>query len=158
MGARSERDLAAGLLFVVTGVGFAWASTAYDFGSSANPGPAYFPFGLGVLLALLGAVVLFRAMSVETEGGERIGAIGWRPLGLVVGSIALFSLALPRLGLPLTVVLTVLLVSRASRESRLREALPLALALALFCSLLFVGALKLNLPLGPLPLARWGSA
>jgi hypothetical protein len=42
------------------GVGFAWGATAYNFGSSARPGPAYFPFGLGVLTACLGGLILFK--------------------------------------------------------------------------------------------------
>lgn len=157
MKAKSERDLYAGLLFVITGVGFAYASTNYDFGTSSNPGPGYFPFGLGVLLALLGSLVLFKAMSIETRDGERIGSIGWRPLLVVVGAIVLFALTLPRLGLPLAVAMTALLATRASSESRWGESLLLALVLAAFCSAVFIGALKLNLPLWPIPLSRWGA-
>lgn len=157
MKAKSQRDLFAGLMFVVTGVGFAYASTQYDFGTSSNPGPGYFPFGLGVLLALLGGLVLFKAMSIETRDGERIGSIGWRALVVVVGAIVLFSLSLPRLGLPLAVMLTAFCATRASNESRAVESLLLALALALFCSAVFIGALKLNLPLWPIPLSRWGA-
>ncbi|MBN8504663.1 MAG: tripartite tricarboxylate transporter TctB family protein [Burkholderiales bacterium] len=157
MKAKSQRDLFAGLLFVVTGVGFAYGSTQYDFGNSSNPGPGYFPFGLGVLLALLGALVLFKAMSIESRDGEPIGRIGWRPLLVVVGAIVLFALTLPRLGLPIAVVLTALLATRASRESRWLESALLALGLAAFCTAVFIGALKLNLPLWPIPLSRWGA-
>ena len=56
------------------------ARTNYSFGSSARPGPGYFPFGLGILLALLGALVLFEALTIETEDGEPIGAWAWKPL------------------------------------------------------------------------------
>jgi hypothetical protein len=52
---KSEKDFWSGLMFVAVGVGFAWGATVYSFGSSARPGPAYFPFGLGVLMAVLGA-------------------------------------------------------------------------------------------------------
>lgn len=154
---KSQRDLFAGLFFVVVGVGFAYASTQYDFGTSSNPGPGYFPFGLGTLLAVLGALVLFKAMSVEAPDGEPIGPIGWRPLLVVVASIVLFALALPRLGLPLGVGLTALLASRAMRGTRWVEALLLSSALAAFCTAVFVFALKLNLPLWPIPLSRWGA-
>lgn len=157
MKAKSQRDLFAGLLFVVTGVGFAYGSTQYDFGTSSNPGPGYFPFGLGVLLALLGALVLFKAMSIETRDGEPIGRIGWRPLLLVVGAVVLFALCLPRLGLPISVVLTALLATRASIESKWWESALLAAGLAAFCTVVFILALKLNLPLWPIPLSRWGA-
>lgn len=156
MRAKSERDAFAGLLFVIIGACFAWAASGYDFGTSANPGPGYFPFGLGVLLTVLGAVVLFKATSIETRDGERVGGIGWRPLLVVTASIVLFGLMLPRLGLPISVALTAQLAALASAETRWRESLPLALGLAVFCALVFVGALKLNLPLWPVPWAQWG--
>lgn len=156
MRAKSQRDLVAGLLFVVTGVAFAWGATAYEFGSAANPGPGYFPFGLGVILALLGGLVLFKAMSVETADGEPIGSIGWRPLLVVVGAILLFALALPRLGLPLSVALVSFGVGFASNESRPLELLALSAGLAVFCALVFIQGLRLNLPMWPQPLATWG--
>ena len=55
---KSQRDFWSGLMFVVIGIGFAWGALNYSFGTSARPGPAYFPFGLGILMAVLGAVVL----------------------------------------------------------------------------------------------------
>ena len=71
------------------------------------------------------------------------------PLLAVVGAIAFFALALPRLGLPLTVAVTVFGVSFATPEARWRTALPLALGMGVFCSAVFVGGLRLNLPLWP---------
>ena len=68
---KSERDFWSGLMFLVVGIAFAWGATTYSFGSSARPGPGYFPFGLGILLALLGAMVLFKALTIETEDGEQ---------------------------------------------------------------------------------------
>ena len=70
---KSQRDFWSGLMFLVTGALFAWGAIAnYNFGSSARPGPGYFPFGLGVLLALLGAFILFEALTIETEDGRRL--------------------------------------------------------------------------------------
>ena len=81
---KSQKDFWSGLMFVAAGLGFAVGATNYSFGTSARPGPGYFPFGLGVLLALLGAVVLFKSLSIETEGGDPVGAIPWKPLCLIV--------------------------------------------------------------------------
>lgn len=156
MRAKSQRDLVAGLLFVITGVAFAWGSTNYEFGDAANPGPGYFPFGLGVILALLGGLVLFKAMSIETADGEPIGHIGWRPLLVVVATIVLFAFTLPRLGLPLSVALISFVVGFASNESRPLQLVLLSAGLALFCALVFIQGLRLNLPMWPLPLASWG--
>jgi hypothetical protein len=67
---KSEKDFWSGLMFVVVGGLFAWGALNYNFGSSARPGPAYFPFGLGVLMAGLGAMLLFKALTIEVEGGD----------------------------------------------------------------------------------------
>ncbi|MHC5924178.1 tripartite tricarboxylate transporter TctB family protein, partial [Streptococcus pyogenes] len=79
------------LLFLGAGVGFAWGATEYSFGTSAQPGPGYFPFGLGVLLAILGALVLFKALTLESSGGDPIGRIAWRPLLVIIGAIVVFG-------------------------------------------------------------------
>ena len=67
---KSQRDFWSGLMFVAVGIGFAWGATNYSFGAAARPGPGYFPFGLGILLAILGAFILFESLVVETEDGE----------------------------------------------------------------------------------------
>jgi hypothetical protein len=155
---KSQRDLVAGLLFVVVGLAFAWGSTEYEFGNAANPGPGYFPFGLGVLLALLGGFTLFKAMSIETRDGERIGSIGWRPLLIIPAAIVFFAFALPRLGLPLTVALVTFGVSFSTTDVRPLQSVMVAVGLAVFCTAVFIGGLNLNLPVKPAPLSSWGIA
>lgn len=152
---KSERDFVAGLMFMLTGGAFAWGALGYGFGSAGNPGPGYFPFGLGLLLALLGGFLVFRALTVETDGREPIGRIAWRPLLAVVGGIVVFALGLPRLGLPLTVALVAFGVSFATEEARWPVSAALAVGLAAFCSLVFVAGLGLNLPLWPTPPSAW---
>jgi Tripartite tricarboxylate transporter TctB family len=153
---KSERDLVAGLLFVLVGIAFAWGATGYDFGGSANPGPGYVPFALGVLLVVLGGLVLFQAMSIETRDGERIGAVGWRPLLVVVSAVLLFAFGLPSVGSLLAVALTAFVATLATRETPWWQALALAVSLAVFCGAVFVGGLGLNLPLKPTPVSSWG--
>ena len=55
---KSQKDFWSGLMFVVVGIVFAWGATNYSFGVAARPGPGYFPFGLGILLSLVGLLVL----------------------------------------------------------------------------------------------------
>ena len=95
---KSQRDFWSGLMFLVVGAAFAWGALNYTFGTSARPGPAYFPFGLGVLLALFGAFILFEALTIETDDGEPIGDIAWRPMVIVVAAVVAFGLLLPRAG------------------------------------------------------------
>jgi Tripartite tricarboxylate transporter TctB family len=105
---KSQKDFWSGLMFVATGLGFAAGATNYSFGTSARPGPGYFPFGLGILLALLGAMVLFKSLTVESEGGDPVGTIGWKPLILIVLGVVAFGLALPRLGMIISLPLLII--------------------------------------------------
>ncbi|WP_428509299.1 tripartite tricarboxylate transporter TctB family protein [Roseateles sp.] len=146
---KSQRDFFSGLMFVLLGLTFAWASTEYSFGSSARPGPGYFPFGLGVLLALLGALVLFKALTIESEGGDPIGAIAWRPLLVITAAIVLFGLCLPRLGLVMTLPMVVTLAAAAGDEFRWRDALLNSVLLTLGSWVIFVWGLKLVIPVWP---------
>ena len=88
---KSERDFCSGLMFVVVGVAFAVGAMRYPMGNSARPGPGYFPLLLGVVLAALGAIVLFKSLTIEREGGDPIGAIAWRPLLVVMAATAAFA-------------------------------------------------------------------
>jgi hypothetical protein len=146
---KSEKDFWSGVMFIAIGLAFAWGATAYPFGSSSHPGPGYFPLGLGILMALLGALIVFKSLVVEAEGGDRVGALAWRPLTVVVASLALFGYALPRLGLFLALPLLVLTTSLAGDEFRPLEALLNAALLTLGCWLVFVLGLGLELPLWP---------
>ncbi|MCF8207568.1 MAG: tripartite tricarboxylate transporter TctB family protein [Methylotenera sp.] len=146
---KSQRDFVSGLLFLVVGVAFAWGATEYSFGTSARPGPGYFPFGLGILLALLGALVLFKALTLESEGGDPIGDIAWRPLLIIVAAVAIFGLALPRLGLIVTLPLLITLSALASKEFHWRDVLISSVVLTAGSWALFILGLKLTIPVWP---------
>jgi hypothetical protein len=147
---KSQRDFWSGLMFLVVGVMFAWGSTEYAFGTSARPGPGYFPFSLGVLLALLGGLVLFKALTLESEGGDVIGKIAWRPLLVIVAAVAVFGLALPRLGLGCTLPLVITLSALAGDEFRWRDVLISSFVLTVGSWALFILGLKLTIPLWPI--------
>lgn len=146
---KSQKDFWSGLMFVVLGLAFAWGATEYSFGSSARPGPGYFPFGLGILLALLGALVLFKALTIESPNGDRIGAIAWKPLLVIVGAICLFGFALPRLGLVLTLPLLIAVASFAGDEFKLSEVLINAVVLTALSWVIFIWGLGLVIPTWP---------
>jgi len=150
---KSQRDFWSGLMFVLVGIAFAWGSTEYSFGSSARPGPGYFPFGLGVMLALLGAAVLFKALTIESSGGDPIGSVAWKPLLVIVAAVALFGFALPRLGMALTLPLLIVLASLAGDEFHWGEALLNAALLTLGSWVIFIWGLKLVIPVWPTFLA-----
>jgi drug/metabolite transporter (DMT)-like permease len=146
---KSERDFWSGLMFLVIGIAFAWGATTYNFGSSARPGPGYFPFGLGILLALLGALVLFKSLTVEAEDGEPIGAFAWKPLIFIVATVAVFGWALPLLGMFIALPILVVVAALAGDEFHWGEALANAALLTVFSWVIFIWGLKLTIPLRP---------
>ncbi len=147
---KSQRDFWSGLMFLVVGVGFAWGATEYSFGTSARPGPGYFPFGLGIFLALLGSLVLFKALTLESEGGDPIGAIAWRPFLVIVGTILVFGVALPRLGMAVTLPIVIVMSMLAGHEFHWRDALISSVVLTVGSWALFIKGLSLTIPLWPI--------
>jgi putative tricarboxylic transport membrane protein len=165
---KSERDFWSGLMFVALGIVFAIGASHFSMGPacpgqdpcganlwarlaqlSADPGPGYLPLALSILLALLGGVVLFKSLTIESEGGDPIGAFAWRPLLAIVVAIAVFAVLLERIGLALTVPALVAVASMGSPGWRWKGVLVNALVLAVASSLVFVWGLKLAIPLWP---------
>lgn len=146
---KSQRDFWSGLMFIVCGIAFAWGATSYSFGSSARPGPGYFPFGLGIILAILGAIVLFKALTIESEGGDPVGSIAWKPLIVILASIAAFGLLLPRLGMIVSLPILVLTASWAGDEFHWKDALINSVILTVGSWAIFIKGLSLTIPLWP---------
>ena len=157
MGIKSQRDFFAGLMFMAVGVAFAWGSTNYQIGTGARMGPGYFPLLLGVLLALIGAIVTFKATVVETEDGDPIGRWAWRPLcfilaanfafGILLGGLP--SLGIPPMGLIVAIYALVFIASLAGDRFKPLEVAILATILAVGSYAAFVWALKLQFQVWP---------
>ena len=136
-------------MFVVNGVGFAIGAYNYSMGTSARPGPGYFPLILSVLLAILGVIVLFKSLTIETPDGDPIGDIAWRPLIVVTVSISVFALLLPRLGMFITIPVLIFIVSAAGDEFHWLGVVINAIVLTIFAYLVFSKGLGLTIPLLP---------
>jgi hypothetical protein len=146
---KSQKDFWSGLMFIAVGIGFAWGATTYSFGSSARPGPGYFPFGLGILQAALGAFLLFESLVVETEDGEPIGPWGFKPLLIIMFAVALFGYILPRLGMAVSLPILIIITSLAGDEFHWKDALISIVVLTLGSWFIFIYGLKLVIPLWP---------
>jgi hypothetical protein len=136
-------------MFLVIGIAFAVGSRNYSLGTSARPGPGYFPLMLSVIMAILGAIVLFKSLTIESEGGDPVGAIAWRPLLVIVGAIAVFALLIPKLGMIVTIPIVIAVVSFAGDEFHLGEVLINATVLTAASWAIFVLGLKLTIPVWP---------
>ena len=157
MNIKSQKDFFSGLMFAVIGGAFAYGATSYTIGTGARMGPGYFPLVLGVMLALLGSAVMFKALVVETADGEKIGKWAWKPLFYIIAGNLLFgillgglpSLKLPAMGLIAAIFGTTLVVSKAGETFNLKEVLVLSTVLSIGSYMAFVVLLKLQFPVWP---------
>ena len=154
---KSQRDFFSGVLFSAFGVAFAWGATTYNVGTGARMGPGYFPLMVGVLIAIMGVLITFKALTVETEDGEPVGGIAWRPLVFVIGANLVFGVllgGLPRFGLPamgliVAIYALTFIASLAGDQFNLKGVLVLGTVLAIGSYVAFELALKLNFPIWP---------
>jgi putative tricarboxylic transport membrane protein len=146
---KSQKDFWSGLMFTLTGAGFALGALNYTFGTSARPGPGYFPFGLGAVMALLGAFVVFESLSIDTADGDPVTRFAWKPLLTIVASIIVFGATLVSLGMALALPLLVVIASLAGDEFHWKDVLINSAVLTVGSWLVFIVALKLVIPLWP---------
>ena len=120
-------------------------------------GPGYFPLLLGVILAILGAIVMFKSLVVETPSGDKIGAWAWKPLSLIIAANLLFgvmigglpSIGLPPMGLIAGIFALTIVASLAGDTFNLKEVLVLSVILSIGSYAAFILLLKLQFPVWP---------
>ena len=154
---KSQQDFFSGLMFVVIGIAFAWGATNYNIGEGARMGPGYFPLALGILLAALGAFIIFEALVVETEDGEKIGAFAWKPLFFIIAANLVFgvllgglpSIGLPAMGMIAGIIVLTFVSELAGDEFNLKEVVILSIILSIGSYLAFIMLLKLQFQVWP---------
>ena len=154
---KSQKDFYSGLLYTLVGAAFAYGATSYNVGTAARMGPGYFPLLLGSLLAIIGGIIIFKSLVVETPTGDRVGSWAWKPLSFIIAGNLLFgvllgglpSIKLPAMGLIVAIYGTTLVVSMAGDKFKLKEVLILATVLSVLSYLAFIVLLKLQFPVWP---------
>lgn len=154
---KSQKDFFSGLMFLVVGIAFAWGATNYTIGEGARMGPGYFPLVLGCILAAIGLFVTFQSLVVETEDGEKIGSIAWKPLFFIIAANVIFgiciggipSLGIPAMGLIIGIYALTFVAALAGNEFKAKEVAILATLLAVGSYVAFVYALNLQFPVWP---------
>lgn len=157
MNIKSQKDFFSGLMFMGIGVAFAWGATTYNVGSGARMGPGYFPLMLGILMTILGALITFKALVVETTGGDKIGKWAWKPLFFVILANLIFGvllaglpgIKLPAFGMIIAIYALTFIASMAEAGWKFKSTFILATVLAVGSYVAFVLALKLQFQVWP---------
>nr|WP_205763670.1 MULTISPECIES: tripartite tricarboxylate transporter TctB family protein [unclassified Acidovorax] len=144
-------------MFMGVGGAFAIGATTYNVGSGARMGPGYFPLILGILLAILGVIITFKATVVETEDGDKVGKWAWKQIFFILASNFAFgillaglpSIGVPAMGLIVAIYGLTFIASLAGDQFHAKSVFVLATVLAIGSYVAFVWALKLQFPVWP---------
>lgn len=148
MQVRNKQDFWAGIMFAAVGAFASIGSLKYSMGTARDMGPGYFPFWLGLCLAVLGAAIALRSVSARAPA-SRLDPADWKTVAILLGAVALAGVLLNVLGILLTVLVVVVLSSMASHLFNWKVALATGIGLAAFVWLAFIKALGLVFPLWP---------
>jgi hypothetical protein len=143
---KHPKDFWAGVMFITFGIISIVIGSDYPLGTAARMGPGYFPRILGILLIALGAMLSLRALRSH---GDAVPRFYFKPLLIVLGSVVIFAIALPTLGLVLSAILVVVLSSLASHEFTWTASIISGVVLSTACVLAFVYGLKLQFQIWP---------
>lgn len=146
---KNKQNVMAGLMFAAIAGGFLLMSHGMNAGTPLRMGPSFLPRGLSVILLCIAAFLIFTGVAREGADDQPTTPQRLLPLLVLPASIVIFALSLNRIGLVLTIVLTVVIASLANPKYRLLETLLLGAGLAALSALVFVYGLKLSLPLSP---------
>lgn len=154
---KNQKDFFGGLLFTVIGGAFAYGASTYQVGDAARMGPGYFPLLLGIILALMGAVVILQSLIKGHPDGDPVGKWAFKPLAYVLGAnvafgallVGLPSIGLPGFGLVVAIFALVIIASMAGDTFNLKEVLVLCVILSVGSYLAFIKLLALQFPVWP---------
>lgn len=145
---RSQKDFFSGLFYLAVGLGFALVARTYSMGTAAKMGPGYFPFWLGIVLAILGLIVTIQSLSSKGEV-DKLDRWDIKTLLWILGAVVLFGLLLRPLGLVLSLVVLILVSSMASHEFGWKGTILNIIFLIAFAMGAFVYGLNLQFPIWP---------
>ena len=145
-------DRIAGAALLALAVAFsAGALTHYAYWGPNGPGPAFLPFWLGVVMALLAAMQLVGALRSRDAGKAWLPTgEGRRRLAIVLGLTTALVALLNIVGMVLGTVLFLVGLMRLLDRLAWPLTLSVALAVAAFNFLVFTLWLKVPLPVGVL--------
>ena len=145
---RNQKDFASGLMFVAIGLIFSFIARGYTMGTAAKMGPGYFPFWLGIVLAVIGAIVLMNSMSKKAQT-DKLAKWDWVSVLWVTGSVVLFGLLLKPMGLIVSLAFLVFISAMASHEFHWKGTLLNIVILNVIAYVAFIWGLNLQFQVWP---------
>ena len=143
-------DRVAGAALALLSLVVVWESRRLPLGSLRNPGPAYMPVALAIVLLGFGALLV--ALAGKAPALSSVGWTEWRHTVAIFVVCAFAALALERLGFRVTITLSLAFLLRVVERKGSIFTAVLSIAFAVGAFLLFDTFLRVPLPRGPLGL------
>ncbi len=142
-------DAIAGAALLALAVAFsAGALNHYSYWGENGPGPAFLPFWLGVVMALLACLLLVGALrSGASDAAWLPGGAGLRRLGMVLGATVLLVALLNVVGMVLGTFAFLVVLARFLDRTPWPTTLAVAAAVAGVNFLVFTRWLKVPMPI-----------
>jgi putative tricarboxylic transport membrane protein len=142
----NSQDFAGGLLLLAFGVAGLWIGANYPMGTAQRPGTGVLPMILSWCLVGTGVLLWIKA---SVAASARLTPWAWRPAILVSLATVAFALLVDRLGLVLTMIVSMTLTALGTPDTRWREYLVFALLMLALGVGLFIYALGMPIPALP---------
>ena len=145
----ADRIAGAALLALAVAFG-AGTLRSYAYWGENGPGPAFLPFWLGVVLALLAVMLLAGAIRSRDPGEAWLPrGDGLRRIGLVLGATIAYVALLEVLGMAIATTLFLLVLVRWPDRQPWPTTIAVAVVVAALNYLVFARWLRVPLPTGP---------
>jgi putative tricarboxylic transport membrane protein len=147
-----NRDVLSGLFLALLSAVICVMAYRLGLGSGNNPGPGFAAFGIAFLLGLMSLSLCFKGVlhSMRDRGKtEAVKELPWRKPMLILVILVGYGIFLKYLGFSVSTFLLMMLLVWVVGRQRLRLAFVVSFLTVAFAYLLFVVALRLQLPAGP---------
>jgi hypothetical protein len=135
----SIRNRIAGIVLVLIAGYVVLKGRGYGLGHWSQFGPGALPFGLGLLMAVLGAMIAI----LNPEGEDAAPPIKWRPVVMVLAALLSFALLVDTAGLLIATAALVILSGLADPESTWPSFVVIYVGLVLFVYVVFIRLLSI---------------
>jgi len=142
---KNSQDFATGLFFIAIGLGAYWIAADYPMGTAMRPDTGVLPKALAWLLVGTGIILAAKSFMV---GGPRIGSWAWRPALMITIATVAFALLIDRVGLVVTMLVSMTIAALGTPETRWREYTLFAIFMVVLGVVVFVVALGM-------PISTW---
>ena len=144
-------DRIAGAALLAFAVAFgAGALRNYAYWGENGPGPAFLPFWLGLVMALLAAMLLVGAMRASDAGEPWLPrGEGLHRIALVLGATIAYVALLDLVGMTIGTALFLIVLVRWPDRQPWPTAIAVGIAVAVLNYVVFTRWLRVPLPVGP---------